>query len=90
MEENEIKNKAERGSALFLHCRFLVLVAGAEEKGNAPKSCEGDEGVDDTRPKGVVPTEEPGNGVKLEKPDAAPVECADDGQNKSNTVDDHR
>ena len=85
------QNKAELALRFILHCgRFLVLVAGAEEERNAPESRKGNERIDDTCPKAVVAAEEPGNRVELEEPDAAPVERADDGQNESNTVDDHR
>ena len=75
----------------FLHSgRFLVLVAFAEEERYAPESCKSNDGVDDARTERVVSAEDPGNGIELEKSHSAPVERANDRQNESNTVNDHR
>ena len=64
--------------------RLLVLdsvkgFASAKQQRDAPNACKTYNGVDDAGKEGGLTTADPGDDVKLEKSDAAPVEGADDG-----------
>ena len=56
-----------------------VVGVFSKEQGNAPDSCEGDYCIDNSREHGGGASANPRDDVKLEKSDASPVECADDG-----------
>ncbi len=68
---------------------FVVCFAASEKKGNAPKSCEGNQGVDDSGDDGLLAAADPCYEVELEKSDAAPVECADDNEYEGESVKYH-
>lgn len=60
---------------------FLLLVlcfAASEQKGDAPKTCKGNYGVDDSGDYCLLASTDPCYKVELKKSDTAPVKCADD------------
>ena len=65
----------------------IFRVSFSEEKGNAPDSRKCDDRVNDAAEQGVLSAEDPGDEVKLEKTDAAPVQSADDRQNERKSVE---
>ena len=65
------------------------VIAGAEEERDAPHARQGDHGIDDTGDHGGGPAAHPGDEIEPEQTDAAPVECADDGNDQRNAIHDH-
>ena len=53
-----------------------MCFAASEEKGNTPKTGEGDKGIYNTGDQCFLTAADPCNQVKAEKSDAAPVERA--------------
>ena len=53
----------------------------SEQQRNTPKTCESDQGVDDTAYNGTLSAENPCNEVEFEKPHKAPVNTSDDRKN---------
>ena len=65
----------------LLRClSILDGFSGTKQKGNAPKSRQRDDRVDDAADQGVLSAEDPRYKVKLEQADAAPVHSTDDNQ----------
>ena len=60
-----------------VHKRLL-----AEQEGNAPKTCQPNNGVNDPAEQCAGAAEEPGYQIKPENAYQPPVDTADDGQNK--------
>ena len=60
-----------------VHKRLL-----AEQEGNAPKTCQPNDGVNDPAEQCAGAAEEPGHQIKPENAYQPPVDTADDGQNK--------
>ena len=57
-----------------------------EQQRNAPDTGQCHHGVNNTGEQGAGTAANPGHQVKLEQPDATPVECTDDGDDQSELV----
>ena len=75
----------------YLLSLSLVLnsFSGTEQKGNAPKTGQGNDGVDDAAYEGVLSAEDPGYEIKLKQANAAPVDGTDDHEDQGNSVHNH-
>ena len=76
-------------SPYFSFLSILDGFSGTEQKGNAPKSRQGDYRVDDTADKGILSAEDPRYQIKLEQANAAPVHGANDDQQQCDSVQKH-
>ena len=72
--------------SLDLFVKSLKFFSCTEEERDAPNACKSDNGVDDTADEGILTAAEPRNYVELEKTDATPVECSDDGEDESDSI----
>lgn len=77
--------KSDGGSAHHIACD-LARLSFAEEKGNAPNACKRDDGIYDAAEKRLLAAEEPRDDIEFEKADTAPVEAADDGEDKCDPI----
>ena len=77
--------------ALSVVLRILqrVVIAGAEEEGDAPDTGQSDHGIDDARRHGGGSAADPGDQIELEQTDATPVQRADDGNNERDAIQNH-
>jgi len=66
-----------------------VRLTASEEKGDAPKTCKGNYGVNNTGNDCLLTATDPCYKVETEKTDASPVQCADDGEQKGYSVKYH-
>ena len=57
-----------------------------EEKRHTPERAQPNEGIDDTCRKRVGSSADPGNKIKFEQTEKAPVNATDDQQDKSDSV----
>ena len=64
---------------LFVRCggKHFAL---SEQQRNTPNRRNCDQSVDNSADNRALPAENPANDVKLEKPDGAPIDAADDNQ----------
>ena len=67
-----------------------AAILRAEEQGDAPKTRQTHQTVNDAGEQGQLAAEEEGHGVEPEEADAAPVQRADDHQDQRKFVDDHK
>ena len=65
-----------------------AAILRAEEQGDAPKTRQTHQTVNDAGEQGQLAAEEEGHGVEPEEADAAPVQRADDHQDQRKFVDD--
>ena len=65
----------------------LFCIAFAEKERYAPNRRKCDDGIYDTAEKCILTAEKPCDDIKLKKTDTTPVETADDGENKCNSVE---
>ena len=65
---------------------FVAAAAFAEQQADAPEAGEADEGVDDAGDDGGLAAEDPGDEVKFENADQAPIQGADDGKNQCDGI----
>lgn len=56
------------------------LFSASEKKRDAPNAGKSNDCVNDSCPERALTAEDPSDKVELEKPDATPVECSDDGE----------
>lgn len=75
----EIPKQARQPSVLVLD--LVKGFASAKQQRDAPNTGKTYNGVDDAGKQRGLSAADPGNDVKLKQSDAAPVECAHDGQN---------
>ena len=66
-----------------------VVIPRTEQKGNAPDTRQGNDGVDDAGGHGGGAAADPSNQIELEQTNATPVESADDGNNERDTIQNH-
>ena len=64
--------------------------ACAEQKRYAPNARKSDHGVYDSADQWGLTSAQPCDDIKSEKPDASPVQCADDGDEEGNSIHNHR
>ena len=79
----------ESGIALAMPLCLFAVNAGTvfpEQKGNAPKTCQANDGVNDSAQQRILATEDPRHQVKLENTHQAPVQRADDAQDQSDSI----
>lgn len=72
-----------------MDCRFFALFLdcfSAEQKGDAPKTCQTNQGIHQATEQGKLASKEPGHQVKLKNADQTPVETTDNGQNQSDGI----
>ena len=74
----------------LLFVKSLKFFSRTEKERDAPNAGKGNQGVDDTAYKSILTAAKPCYYVELKKTDASPVECADDGENKRNSIQDHK
>ena len=65
---------------------FDYLISLAEEQRDAPQTGETDQGEDNAADGGGLTAKEPADEIEAENTDRAPVERADNAQDKSNSV----
>ena len=75
------KNPSRSVSLRFLVLDLVKGLASAKQQRDAPNTGKTYNGVDDAGKQRGLSAADPGNDVKLKQSDAAPVECAHDGQN---------
>ena len=63
--------------------------SASEKKGNTPKTCKGNQCVDDSGDNGLLATSDPCYEIEFEKSDAAPVKCADYNKYEGESVEYH-
>lgn len=78
-----------RFSPCFSFLSILDGFSGTEQKGNAPKTCQRDNRVDDAADEGILSAEDPRYEVKLEQAYAAPVHSTDDDQQQCDSIQKH-
>ena len=69
---------------------LLLLLSAWKDEREAPKTCKSNEGKDDPCDEIRSAVKYRGNDVEIKKTDASPVQGADDGENKSYPIDDHK
>ena len=75
------KNPSRSVSLRFLVLDLVKGLASAKQQRDAPNTGKTYNGVDNAAEQRGLSATDPGNDVKLKQSDAAPVECAHDGQN---------
>ena len=65
-------------------------LAGTEQKRYAPNARQGYDRVNNSADQRGLTSAQPCDDIKAEKTDASPVQCADDGEQKGNSIHNHR
>jgi hypothetical protein len=58
----------------------------AEQQSDAPKACKTHNRINDTADHRALPTEQPGNQIKLENANKPPVDRANDGEDQCDSI----
>lgn len=69
--------------------RFLFAVDAltlAKQQGNAPKTCQTHQRVDNAAEDGILTAEQPSYQIKLENANQTPVQTADNGKNQCQSI----
>ena len=65
------------------------ILPRAEQKRDTPNARQGDDGVDDAGQESVLTAADPRDNIEGKQSDAAPVECADDGDDQRDAIHNH-
>lgn len=80
------KNSVTQSHAVLFSYVSGVFGTMSEKKRDAPQTCETDQRIDDAAETGSLTAKEPCNQIKFCKANQAPVDCADDDENKRYNV----
>jgi hypothetical protein len=83
------QDESPRPVFLVMLLDSVVAVSGTEDQRDAPNARQTNHRVDDAAEQRGRSAADPRYQVKLEKPDASPVQRADNGQNERNSIHDH-
>ena len=64
-----------------------LLAASAEQQGDAPKTSQANQGINDSTKYGTLASKQPCNQVKLKNAHKTPVERTDDNKNQTNFIE---
>ena len=73
----------------LLRVQRVEMLACAEDQGDTPDARKRDDRIDDAAQERGLTTADPCDEVEAEQPDAAPVQCADHGNDERDSIHNH-